>query len=374
MTQEEAILNFRGLVLNHPRMTDAIEALRARLKPGLPARTVILLGPTGVGKSTVLDVAEKAFAEENCQALRVDCPRPGPRGFEFGLTYWQMVGDMALGGLSVDHLCPEAEAERLRLGGIVRRSRSSVDEKRLGVLSLLRVLGPRVVILDEAQHIAHVTGPRAHANILDDIKDCVTRTGIAYVLAGTYELSPLIAPSDQLGRRSRVIHFPPYDARNKSDREAFEQVFAQLIMELPFPAPSRTWDALKGHMESVHEGCLGCVGVLKDWLIDALASALAQGADFIDWKRMQTEILNQAARVESSDKIREYRKTTESDRSDEIRKNLELPPASKRSRSASSGETHKQSSVSKRKRSRKPGQRSPKRDPVGLPSERTASS
>ena len=78
-------------------------------------------------------------------------------------------------------------------------------KKRLGVLSLLRVLGPRAVILDEAQHIAQVPGVRGHANILDDIKDCVTRTGIVHVLAGTYELSPLIAPSDQLGRRSRIV-------------------------------------------------------------------------------------------------------------------------------------------------------------------------
>ena len=155
-------------------------------------------------------------------------------------------------------------------GGIIRRSRSSVDEKRLGVLSLLRVLGPRAVILDEAQHIAQVPGVRGHANILDDIKDCVTRTGIAHVLAGTYELSPLIAPSDQLGRRSRIAHFPPYDARHKADREAFASVFAQLVMELPFPEPSRTWDALKVHLEAVHEGCLGCVGILKDWLVDAL--------------------------------------------------------------------------------------------------------
>ena len=335
---------------------------------------VILLGPTGIGKSTILDVAQKAFADEHNQALRVDCLSPGRNGFEFGLTHWQMVGDEALGGLSVDHLCPDAEAERLRLEGIVRRSRSSVDEKRLGVISLLRVLGPRAVILDEAQHLAQVPGVRGHANILDNIKDCVTRTGISHVLAGTYELSPLIAPSDQLGRRSRVIHFPPYDARRKPDREAFEKVFAQLVMELPFPEPSKTWLAIKGHMEEVHEGCLGCVGVLKDWLVDALASSLADGATFISWKRMQTEILDQAARVESSDKIREYREKTTADRSGEIRSNLKLAPASKPSCSASSAAAQKPSSVSKGKKSTKPGQRLPKRDPVGLPSERTASS
>ena len=106
MTQEEAILKFRGVVLGHPRMTDAVQGLHARLMPGVPPRMVILLGPTGIGKSTVLDVAHKKFAEENTEALRIDCPRPGRRGFEFGLTYWQMVGDMALGGLSVDPSLP----------------------------------------------------------------------------------------------------------------------------------------------------------------------------------------------------------------------------------------------------------------------------
>ena len=154
----------------------------------------------------------------------------------------------------------------------------------------------------------------------------------------------------------------------------FEKVFAQLVMVLPFPEPSRTWNALNGHLEAVHEGCLGCVGVLKDWLIDALVSALGEGVAFIDWKRMQTEILNQLARVESSDKIHKYRKETESDRSAEIRENLGLPPASRKSLSAPPAKTQQQSSVSKDKTSTKPGQRLPKRDPVGPPSTRTASS
>ena len=101
----EAILDFRAVVLGHPRMTEAVQALRAKLTPGLPPRMVILVGPTGAGKSTVLDLLQKGFDEENGQALRVDCLSPGRQGFEFGLTHWQMVGDRApgrvVGGASV---------------------------------------------------------------------------------------------------------------------------------------------------------------------------------------------------------------------------------------------------------------------------------
>ena len=250
-----------------------------------------------------------------------------------------------------------------------------MDEKRLGVLSLLRVLGLRAVILDEAQHIASVTGPRAHADVLDDIKDCVTRTGIVHVLAGTYELSPLIAPSDQLGRRSRIIHFAPYDARKKADRDAFEKIFAQLVKELPFPEPARSWNALSGRLGDLHEGCLGCVGVLKDWLIDALASALGEGDAFIDWKRMQTEILDQTARLASSIQISEYRQKVETDNGAEIRSNLGIVRAPTKPTSRSSVETAERPAVSKdTKKDTKPGQRKPKRDPVGLPLTGTASS
>ena len=107
------------------------------------------------------------------------------------------------------------------------------------------------MVLDEAQHMTRVPGARSQADQLDVIKDCVDRTGVPHVLVGTYELSVIAAPGDQLGRRSHVVHFAPYSMSDASARAAFQQIFGQLVGALPLPDPGQSWLALREHLRDV---------------------------------------------------------------------------------------------------------------------------
>ena len=290
------------------------------------------------------------------------CPSipAGARGYDFRRSHWRLL----LGSLDepfrLEHCSPDAVAARLRSGGFRPDGSTTAEEYRLGVLAFIRELGPKVVVLDEAQHTVKVPSARSVADQLDVIKDCVHRTRATHVLVGTYELSAMVAPNDQLARRSRVVHFAPYRSSDPDHRSAFQAVFAQLVRELPLDAPAETWDALREHLSDVFIGSAGCVGILKDWLDNALLAVSATGRRVIDWPTMERTRLPEQALFAIANAIWEYRGRK--------RPTLAEVEALLDGRGAATAPTGP-------KRSRKvsrPGKRRPDRDLVGLPSKNSA--
>ena len=310
MTLSERVLQYRNTVLGHARLNEALDTVLDAIAPGLEPEIVLVFGPTGVGKSTLLDALARRLLEDMQRTVCMEIKPPGSRGFEFSSMFWQRFARTAFEAFAEERLCPDAEAARLRLGGGPRQSRPSADELRDGVLSNLRSLQARAVLLDEAQHMTQIRGGRKQADQLDVIKGCVNDTQIPHVLAGTYDLRVMVAPNDQLGRRSTVVHFPPYDVNDPADREAFADIFVKLVKALPLPEPRRSWDALDPHLEDVYLGSVGCVGVLKKWLVKSLHKALKSGVEVVDWKMMQEfDPLKEKWVRESARRISEYRKS-----------------------------------------------------------------
>ena len=328
----------------------------------MPPQIVLLLGPSGVGKTTLIealksdpDWADASIAHMTCVPVR------GRQAYDFGKEHWRLLAKAAGDPFSDEHVSPDVVRDRLRSGRSRRDGVATIDEYRLGVLAMLRERGLGVVVLDEAQHMTRAASARSQADQLDVIKDCVDRTRIPHVLAGTYELSVMVAPSAQLARRSVVVHFPPYGPSDSADREAFQRIFGQLVGALPIADPRASWANLHSHLLDVYVGCCGCVGTLKGWLLRSLQWALESGLDRVDWSVMDTNRLSDEDLFKAADEIRAYRDLTRPTRQD-IEVALGMPPTS--------------SAPNPKRRSSgcpKPGRRSPHRDPVGLPSEREAS-
>jgi DNA-binding NarL/FixJ family response regulator len=134
--------------------TDLIESARAQLGAG---HSVLVYGPAGIGKSTVLDAVANGYA--NSGAKRTQLLRAAAAEVESGLPYLTLVDlfGAALaehGSLLPGHLRAALDAALLRTAPPT----SAQDELavRLAVLELVRVLaaaGPVLIILDDAQWI-----------------------------------------------------------------------------------------------------------------------------------------------------------------------------------------------------------------------------
>ena len=122
-------------------------------------------------------------------------------------------------------------------------------------------------VVDEAHHIAHIRGGRHSAGaFLDSLKCLAANTGVRLILVGTYQLTPLLQLSPHLLGRMLRIHLPRYRADVREDVIAFDQILLAYSTHLRFDgsATLRDWN------EYLYTGSLGCMGLLKAWLRDAL--------------------------------------------------------------------------------------------------------
>lgn len=135
-----------------------------------------------------------------------------------------------------------------------------------------------------------VTSGRKLTDLPEAIKSLANRTEVVHGLVGTYELLTLHDVGDQLSRRSVYVHFPRYRADVKEDREIFQSVVWGFQLHLPLPEVPD----LLSNWDYCYERSLGCVGILKNWLRNALADAMAEGAVTVGKKHLEQRALGVA--------------------------------------------------------------------------------
>ena len=126
---------------------------------------------------------------------------------------------------------------------------------------------------------------------LDWIKSMTNMTGVVHVLVGTYDLLNFRNLSGQAARRGYDLHFPRYQFQHDADRKAFQGVLLQLLHHQPLQADVQ---ALLNHWYYFYERSIGCVGVLKDWLVRAVAAALHEDDRHLSLARVQAHALSNA--------------------------------------------------------------------------------
>src|SRR5437667_4475244 len=150
-------------------------------------------------------------------------------------------------------------------------------------------------MIDEAQHFGKIASGRRLLDQLDVMKSIANQTKTVHVLYGTYDLLAFRNLNGQLSRRSVDVHFPRYRVEVADDRKAFISVLRSFAQQLPLaetPDLARDWEFL-------YERSIGCVGVLKQWLIRALSVALRTGEATLSRSNLET----QAPSVAQADKI-----------------------------------------------------------------------
>src|SRR5205823_8269541 len=92
-------------------------------------------------------------------------------------------------------------------------------------------------------------------------------------------------------RRGLEIHFPRYQFQHEPDQRAFQGVLLTLLQQVPLSVDR---EALLQQWPYFYERSIGCVGVLKDWLVRAVAATLADGQSVLTLARLQEHALPEA--------------------------------------------------------------------------------
>ena len=361
------IQSFQSFTMAHPHLITARDAMMNAIHEVPPNSLILVLGPTGVGKTTLRTKIEQLLASELLTMLQddrgrfpvvsVECIAPESGCFNWRDHFRRLLIQME--EPLVDYkINPQAP---VRIGDRVTRflpsARAVGAEYHHAVERALAFRRPVAVLVDEAQHLARVGSGRRLSDQLDVIKSLANRTKTVHVLIGTYELLAFRNLSAQLSRRSIDIHFPRYRADSASDLKAFRSIVKSFEQQLPLARPPD----LLNDWQYLYERTIGCVGILKDWLTRALVSASKRNAESLSRKDLESHALSVAQcdkmlseAIEGESTLLES--TAERDR---LRARLGLGRPENADRA--------EGVIAPRQNQRRPGRRTPVRDAVGAP-------
>ncbi len=273
-TADERIAYFADVWIVHPAFKDALTRIRRLLRLKQPGYLVVLNGPTGAGKTRLcrMLLAERIAAARERMATETDyvpafmVELAAERDGRFD---WRDHFSRSLRQLQE----PLLDRKVLRDEATGELEWGTERVLRFAYESCLKHRKVELAIWDEAHHLRKLAGSRAFVEQMDTVKSIVNLTGTLHLLAGTYEILDLCDLSAELARRTYDVHLPRY---GESAHE--QRIFLNVIRSLQIHLPLRSQTNLSALADYLYERSLGCVGILKDWLMEALVLAMEENA------------------------------------------------------------------------------------------------
>lgn len=373
-TCEDLFHAFSTFTMAHPRLLSVKDQLMAALKSAAPGSLILVLGPTGVGKTTLRRNIEQLLTSELMPELRSDPSRlpfvsASVSASLSGTFNWRHHFARMLREMNEPLVEDKLPVKRLEQRSEHLRSMAdrqvSAYELQHAVEQAIRYRRPAAVFLDEAQHFGKIASGRRLSDQLDVIKSVANLTNTVHVLIGTYELLAFRNLSGQLSRRSLDVHFSRYSCENPDDVAAFKNVLRTFEKQMS-PLDGFT---LLDCWELMYERSIGCVGILKEWLMRALTIAFGNQKGMLAKKYLEQTALSasQCEKILAEAKDGEARLSEGDPSSSRLRNLLGL----------SLGPTDVLEPPPRTKPELRPkrvsGQRKPNRDLIGIPREACAS-
>jgi hypothetical protein len=361
----------------HPALKQADQAVWNALREPAGAALIFVVGPTGVGKTTLLTQIEKRLIDlattagdrssSHIPTLKLDAVSPALTQFKWG-DYYQR----ALLLLQEPHVeyavdyrrqVPVLARQTVEQDPLPWKGRTDTATLRLIFEQALKHRKPYAILIDEAEHIAKAARGSKLLDQLDHLKSLAIMSQVVHVLVGTYDLMVFRNLSAQLSRRSIDVHFSRYQATNEADVRAFKSVLWSFQRNLPLEEEP---DLLQ-HWKYCYERTIGCVGVLKDWFTRALAEALEQGEKTLSRPLLEQHALSvdRCSQMVSEAMAGETALTVDDQAAYRlrVRLGLEQGPAERHGQALQENDRQERSVPSPRRHVRV-GQRKPVRDPV----------
>lgn len=321
------IIDELKMTVEHDHYQKVIKACHSRVTFMLGGSVLAIIGPTRVGKSRAVREALRELYPASAGRLppfiEIDASTTDSG---FISTRYLTLTMLA----KVEHPFYAGEEHGLRLN-------NTETVARIRLVKAIRHRGIELIFIDEAHHLLRTKSTRSALAALDWLKCLGNETGVKIVLAGSYELLSACFTSAHLNGRLSLIEFPRYKPI-EADMENFHRLLASMDPILPWARGQ----SLLQNWQLIHDGTLGCYGLLESWILTSLAEMKSAGSSRLSREhfvrtRFQQQLDPIAAEIDQGERALS-------------------PLATVRNRSTKSS--------SQARKGPKPGRRKPKRDPV----------
>jgi GTPase SAR1 family protein len=279
--------DFKSIKLNHHRFMRVMKKLMFYTSDPFDPSIILLMGTTGVGKTTIVNQFCREFSDDWDKRLKNETDEIVRAKMFSSIPISYMVSPTAESGnfsnrsFYVSLLSPLGEWGINRKTSykpkiLERAHRARVDDLHEASINSLNHRNTQICFVDEAQHITSSNSNRRNREILDGIKTLSDETETTFVFIGTEELRKFAHLTGQLSRRVILIKFPSY-SDSTEDLFHFRSIVKSMGSKMPFCEPQD----LSPYYDLLYEKSLGLIGVLTETLYNAVKYALYQGFDRI---------------------------------------------------------------------------------------------
>lgn len=217
--QEFLGFSLANVTLNHRRFDTAMAAiakLHLTQQNHHHGGGLLICGPSGVGKSTILESYASNFPSyaEGRQTimpvLKVTCPSSATANGLISAMFDAM--------------------------GFPIPSRTDLAEKTIKITKLMKIYKVELILLDEFQHAYYSRSLADFRQLIDTVKNIMNETKVASVLVGLEEIDEVISTNEQVARRhSEKIEITTFQLNDEDDFKEFRAILKVYQAALPIP-------------------------------------------------------------------------------------------------------------------------------------------